>query len=77
MRNYTNRKQKMEVNKRVKLREVTYSMWKARKRKGIRNNTKFLCLGDSEDGHGNKGGKDNGKNKHEDKIMNLVLEICF
>lgn len=65
------------MNKRVRLREVTYSTWKARKRKGIRNNTKFLCLSDSEDGKGNKGGKDNGKNRHEDKIMNFVLEICF
>lgn len=67
----------MEMNKRVRLREVTYSTWKARKRKGIRNNTKCLCLSNSGDGNGNKGGKDNGKNKHEDKIMNFVLEICF
>ena len=67
----------MEMNKRVRLKEVTYSMWKASKRKGIRNKTKFVCLSDTEDGNGNKDGKDNGKNKHEDKIMNLVLEICF
>lgn len=67
----------MEMNKKVRLREVTYSTWKARKRKGIRSNTKFLCLSDLEDGNGNKGGNDNGKNKHENKIMNFVLEICF
>lgn len=40
--------------------------------KGIRNNTKFLCLSDSEDGNGNKGGKENVKTD-----MRIKLWIQF
>lgn len=41
MRNYTNRKQKMEVNKRVKQSKLLHV--ESKKRKGIRNNTRFYA----------------------------------
>lgn len=43
MRNYTNRKQKMEGIKRVKLREVSYSMWKAERGKELETIQRFYA----------------------------------